>query len=241
MRLRERTTHTRFRCGLYLLIVCLASISCGAIADTGEEVEDSHLSAYLRARKHYAAGRFAEAERELRALTAVSPQLFQAELLLAQSLYFQGKSEEAERRLRHLRKANPCYQAAGLWLARLLRHRGEYAQAGEILDTMLRYDPRDPRLLYLRALVYESKGETEESLASLRKAALFREEYARVYIDLGRLYHRLGVRGQALANLETALALLPRTSSMRPGVKRVNERIRSATGSSEQTKERQVE
>ncbi len=224
------------RISVSLLIVCSLCIICAFIACSEEkqsiqEIDAEALSNFLQARGSYSKGDLSTAEKEFRRLALNSPSFFQARLMLGKTLFLQEKTTAAEEVLVELLADFPAYREAQLWLLRCLYRSGRLEEAGVRLDALLAYDPQDPRLLYQRALVYEEREELEHALETLSKAALFREEFSRVFLDLGRLYHRFALSDPAVRNLETSLALLPEKSAMRPGVSQILTQLRSQTAS----------
>jgi Flp pilus assembly protein TadD len=64
----------------------------------------------------------------------------------------------------------PLSSRLKLLLARLLLYDGNYDEAESVLNTLLRFKPRDPETLYLRGLVSLAKGDSTQALDNWQTA-----------------------------------------------------------------------
>lgn len=207
---------------------CTLLLSCSV-----KEITDAQLKQYGRGKAAYLRGDLAQAEKVFRPLLTEAPQFYQAGLMLGKTLFFLEKPEEAAGVLVEVVRDHPCYSEAHIWLIRALLDRGETgetAKAEERLDTLLSFNPHDPRLLHLKAAVLEERGDIPGALTYLKLAVPAREEYARISLDLARLYYRLGLDGPALEELQVTAALLPEEHPLIEPVLALQKEIRENAG-----------
>ncbi len=196
-----------------LVTICLSGLSL-LTACTRQAISEDETAAYLEAKKAYETGDLKHAEENLRQLIPRAPRFYQAHLLLAKSLFYQNKVEEADSVLSGLLKKEPRYREAELLFIRVLIRQEKYEDAEDSVKRLLAYDSSDPRLLYAQALLSDYRNDTADSLFFLKKAALFAEEFARVFIDLGRIYYLYGQDEEANRHLSTAIHLIPEESPL---------------------------
>jgi predicted Zn-dependent protease len=202
---------------------CTLLLSCSV-----REITDAQLEQYGRGKEAYLRGDLVKAEQTFRGLTKDAPRFYQAGLMLGKTLFFSEKPEEAGGVLAQVVRDHPCYSEAHIWLIRALLDRGETGEtekAEERLDTLLSFNPHDPRLLHLKAAILEERGDIPGALTYLKQTVPAREEYARISLDLARLYYRLGLDGPALEELRVTAALLPEDHALSRPVMTLREKM----------------
>ncbi|MCP3904905.1 MAG: tetratricopeptide repeat protein [Planctomycetes bacterium] len=104
---------------------------------------------------------------------AVAPDYAPARIGLATAMLDTGRLAEAEREFRAALEASTSSVEASLGLAYVLTLRGgdDLKEAREIIRDLLRDDPDEPRAHYVRGLLHQQSGETEEAMASFRTSA----------------------------------------------------------------------
>ncbi|MEW5814665.1 MAG: tetratricopeptide repeat protein [Spirochaetota bacterium] len=183
------------------------------------------MSDYLTAKQLYQAWNLDEAEKLLKSILQKDARFHQARFLLAKTLYFNKKISEAEPAFKSLLKKYPAYIEAEIWLSRIEIQKGELKEADSRLKRLLAFDPLDPRLLYQTAQVYLLQDDLKNGLDFLNKAALFRDEFARVFLDLGRIFYQFGLKEQALSELKTCAHLLSEESLLKNPLKDLQEKL----------------
>ena len=153
---------------LFLLIAgsCLAQVS----------EPDESLTA--RARQEYAAGEFANAERDFRELTKRDPSNIQAQVYLGQALFRQGRYAESvvpyEKALELERNGNKLtpdqHRILVDQLAMAYGIGGDLKKSRALLERAIRDDPEYPLNYYNLACVYAEEGNKHEVLANLSLA-----------------------------------------------------------------------
>jgi tetratricopeptide (TPR) repeat protein len=194
-------------------------------------IPEETLKLYLKGKSAYLDGNIDEAESYFEKSVAASPGFYQAKLMLAKSCFYQGDSEVAASLLAELLERRPCFKGAELMLIRIHLEGHELDKAQKRLERLLSYDATDPRLLSLQARVCREQEDLSGALDFLKQACLFSEEYAHMYLELGRLYYQFGRKAKACGQLETALHLLGETSGLRAPVNRLLETIREEMNS----------
>lgn len=214
----------RYICLYFIFLPALWTVlfSCTRqTAVSGETVRN-----YLAAKELYTSGDLLQTERKLRHFTRRSPSFYQGRLLYAKTLMYREKQAEAETVLLKLIEDYPCYREAEMLYIRLLLGRDDLDGAEKRINSLLSYDSADPRLLYLKARVSQDRDKTADSLRYLRQAVLFREEFAGVFLDLGRIYYIHGKNGDAEDAVTAALRLLPADSILYRPVRELLIKIR---------------
>jgi tetratricopeptide (TPR) repeat protein len=207
---------------IFLPVLWTVLFSCTRQAPvSGETVRN-----YLAAKELYTSGDLLRAERKLRDFTRGTPSFYQGRLLYAKTLMYREKQAEAETVLLELIEDHPCYREAEMLYIRLLLGRDDLDGAEKRINSLLSYDSTDPRLLYLKARVSQDRDKTADCLRYLQQAALFREEFAGVFLDLGRIYYIHGRNGDADDAVTAALRLLPADSILYRPVRELLIKIR---------------
>jgi tetratricopeptide (TPR) repeat protein len=111
--------------------------------------------------------------------------------------------------------AGELFVPARVALADALSRAGRHAEAEKALDAALGAQPRDVRLLAMRATVLDRAGRSPDSVALLRRAIAERErigdpDLPDLYTALGDSLLRSGRTSEAIATLRGALASRPR-------------------------------
>jgi len=100
-------------------------------------------------------------------------------------------------------------QQQSLDRARQLIMSGGDAEALNVLQEVLTNDTSNADAYYLRGVVYQRRGDTENALRSLQAAVSWNPRLAEAHIVLGRLYLSRGDRVRALAHCKQALDIDP--------------------------------
>jgi predicted O-linked N-acetylglucosamine transferase (SPINDLY family) len=91
----------------------------------------------------------------------------------------------------------------------LLRHSGQTQAAGALYATWIAHNPENPLLyavLFNYAVALSDAEQLEAARQSLERAIALNPEFMPAYINLGRVYERLGNVGLALAQWSVAIA-----------------------------------
>ena len=146
------------------------------------------------------------------------PRLRFAEGLALQELRRWSESAEALAAVRA--DAGELFVSARVALADALSRAGRHVEAERALDAPLAAEPRDVRLLTMRASVLDRAGRSADAVALLRRAIAERER-AKIGTDLTDLYVALadslsgtGRPEEAIAALQGALATRPRDEEL---------------------------
>ena len=157
-------------------------------------------------------GRTDEAIDRLRRALELDPKLQSAQLALVRALQQSGRSDQAEEQMQAFLRADPAREL----LAQAAEHHraGRFEKAESIYREILRRDPRHVEALRLLALVAmnaEHYGQAEELL---KRAVEVAPDFLDAWIDLSRAQlERLDLQA-ALASIEHALRLNPRSAGV---------------------------
>ena len=95
-------------------------------------------------------------------------------------------------------------------LARTCANLGELTEAREWAEKAIAADKLDARLHYLRAIILQEQGATEEAVASLKRALYLDPDFVLAYFTLGNLALRHRRFKEADKQFTNALILLKR-------------------------------
>jgi glycosyltransferase involved in cell wall biosynthesis/tetratricopeptide (TPR) repeat protein len=169
----------------------------------------SHKSSHRLAMVYCDLGRRAEAEAMLTELRRTNPDYLPAVLDLARLRVAVGKGQEARALLADLRGCGLYVEALALE-GRVLLGEGQFEEALAAFEKTLELEPRHEEA-YSGLVEASSKlGRKEKVEEVLRKRVLANPRSAAAEYDLARFLLHSARQGEALAELERALALAPR-------------------------------
>lgn len=146
-------------------------------------------------RELYAKGDWEHAEPELRAVLEFEDRFADVHNMLGVIAHSRGNYIAAERHLESALALNPAYTEAALNLAVTYNDRGKYEQAKE---------------LYKRLESIPRSGGGEQGLDPYAKGRL-----ANMHAELGNAYVDCGMRDEAIAQFEQAVAMCPSFADLR--------------------------
>ena len=127
----------------------------------------------------------------------------------AAGLHRAGASAAAERIYLQVLAAAPRH-VPSLTMLGLLRHKqGRHTEALELLDTVMRHSPANPKVHYNRGHVLLALGRPAEALAAFEKALALDPAYEKAHFNRGEMLRRLDRHEEAVAAYDAALVLRP--------------------------------
>lgn len=190
------------------LILCALAASC----DTADK-RDRALSAYMEAAAAYEAGDFEAAVAKADKALAADGSLGAAALLAGKASYFNGDEEAAAKYLRKSLSLSPKGGESALWLARAYRASGKNDEARKNCELLLASDSGSVPALRLAATMALDKDDAATALAYLNRAVDASIETGLAFSDRAALRWANGDVPGTLADLDAALAILPKRSS----------------------------
>ena len=139
---------------------------------------------------------------------------FQAKLLKAKVLIFTEKIDDAEKILHSLYKRYPEFTEARLWYVRTLIMSERYDKAEAFLEREISLNQTDWRFYYQYALLAQKQNALDKRLAMCRKAEQALCDSEKLYIETADIWLMLGIRANALAALDKALAVSSEPSAV---------------------------
>jgi tetratricopeptide (TPR) repeat protein len=155
------------------------------------------------------AGRFAEAERLLRAYLGASPEDVDAAALLADALARQDRWDEAERLLARAVGLDPTFDGARLAYAKALFHRQKSAQALAQAEILLAREPSSPVYRNLMAACLSLLGDFERAVPIHESLATEFPGQPKVLLNLAHALRTVGRQDEAVAAYRRCIALSP--------------------------------
>ena len=188
--------------GILLLCILLPFTACS------KKVDDAAFARYLMAKQEYENQNLDTALLEFSALNKEYRQFYQSRFMEGKALYFLKRFDEAALVFADLLEGNPAFSQGKLWMARVFSATGAWDMAEATLLEQLAFDPTDPRILFDLSKIKAKQNDSVGSLAYLKRAKSFSEEFVHVYINLAEFYYQNDIHYRALEELDTALCLL---------------------------------
>lgn len=132
------------------------------------------------------------------------PALYEEALIL----FERGKYLEAARHLREDAARVPPTLGGSTLLARIYANLGDLAEARSWAEYAIAADKINPASHYLRAMILQEQGVTEEAFASLRRTLYLEPDFLLAHFALGNIVRRQGRRKEAGRHFANALTLL---------------------------------
>jgi len=134
---------------------------------------------------------------------------------VALALYHQGSYKEAADMLSRLLAQSetgtgtqPAFGKAVALMAQIQANRGEIELALDWVDKAIAVDKINAELYYLRATIFQERGEIPKAVASLKQAIYLAQTFVMAHFALGMLALQIGKPGEACKHLENAQSLL---------------------------------
>ena len=144
---------------------------------------------------------FIEAERNYTKALSISPDSPTILQSLADVQFYQGNYEKAAGYLEKIHELSPGDKETGLQLFQILRSQENTHQAGQIIDTLIYYNPRDKDLLYSKADLHFSTQNWPSLLQTYKLIYLMDQVNTQVLLKL----HEIGL---ATGELEKVIEVL---------------------------------
>lgn len=181
----------------------------------GNRHRDRAVSLYAAAAAAYDEGRHeaarAGAERSLELDSSFLPAL----VLAGKAAYFADDGPASILALRRGVRVSPRAGEAALWLARAYRAAGRTGDAWRTCESLLSSDPSSVPALRLASSLALDEGRAAEAYAYLDMAIASAAEGGLAFADRAALRWAKGDREGSLADLDAAIAVLPRGSASR--------------------------
>lgn len=201
-----RAKSVRFRAScLAAFITCVASCKSG--------VDERAIILYAEAAAAYDRGAFLEARGAAEHALRYAPKFLPALALAGKAAYLCGDAEGAAKALVRGVKASPRGGEAALWLARAYRAAGKADEARRACESLLAAAPFDAAALRLASSLAMDRDKPAEARAFLDRAVAASAESGLAFLDRACLRWAGGDRAGCLADLRTALAVLPEGSA----------------------------
>jgi tetratricopeptide (TPR) repeat protein len=157
-------------------------------------------------------GRFDEAIESFRKALTLDPKLQSAQLALVHALKESGRADEADETMQSFLRADPSREL----IAKAAEHQreGRLEQAEAVYREILRRDPRNVEALRLLAVIAMNTEHYGQAEQLLKRAVEIAPDFLAAWIDLSRAQlERLDLPA-ALASIERARELSPRSANV---------------------------
>ena len=132
------------------------------------------------------------------------PDLYQQAL----SLYGKSRYSEAAEKLRNLLYERPENGKAAILLSRICANQRNLSEAMELCDRAISAEKTEAGHYYLRAVIFQEQGRTEDAAADLRRALYLDQDFVPAHLLLGNLALRSGKRQESARYFKNILGLL---------------------------------
>jgi tetratricopeptide (TPR) repeat protein len=167
-------------------------------------------------------GRFDEAIERLRKALELDPKLQSAQLTLVHALTESGRADQADEMVQAFLRADPARQQ----IAQAAEHHraGRLEEAEAIYRDILRRDPRNLEALRLLALIAMNTEHYGQAEKLLKRAVEVAPDYLAAWLDLSRAQLERLDLPSAMASIERARQLNPRSANVQVHVANVQAR-----------------
>ena len=197
--------------------ICLQFV-CSCAKQSAQPITEQSLHRYCTARKCYSEQRFDDALDLLLNNFRSAPEFSANSFLIGKIYYFTKDPVQAERYWRHTLKFNSHHVDTRKWLARLLLQQGRIEEAECVLEPGLAISSEDPELLILMGKVKRRNQDLAGAVELYQKSQAFSERLSEASIDLAEIYNSFGLDDRAKEELEKALNLVGKQSSISPSL-----------------------
>jgi len=135
-----------------------------------------------------------------------SPSLYEEAL----ALYQKGACREAAERVTALLSLHRNHTGAIALLCRIRANQGRLEEALQWAEQALRADKLNPGFHYLRAIILQEQGDSDEAAASLKRALYLDQDLVLAHFTLGNIALRQGKGRASRRHFTHALAILAR-------------------------------
>lgn len=167
-------------------------------------------------------GRLDEAVERLRKALELDPKLQSAQLTLVHALTEGGRKDEAEELMQSFLRADPARQLIAQ--AAQLHREGRFEEAEGLYREILRRDPRNLEALRLLALIAMNAEHYGQAEQLLKRAVEIAPDFLLAWIDLSRAQLERLDLPSAMASIERARLLNPRSANVQVHVANVQAR-----------------
>ena len=172
------------------------------------------LTQYAEAKTLYIKGNLDEALPQFLAIKDKAPEFSSNSFMLGKLYFFKKNYDEAEKTWVETLNRNPNHIDTSKWLSRLYLIQDKAGEAENLVTEALRNSSEDPELLILMGKIKRAQKDFSSAIEFYIKAQAFEEKLAEAYIDLAEIYRVFGLGSRAERELEKALLLLGKESSL---------------------------
>lgn len=204
--------------------VCLQLV-CFCAKQSAQPITEQSLHRYCTARKYYSEQRLDDALDLLLDNYKSAPEFSANSFLIGKICYFNNEPAQAEHYWRHTLKFNSHHVDTRKWLARLLLQQGRIEEAECVLEPGLAISSEDPELLILMGKVKRRDQDLAGAIEMYLKSQALSERLSEASIDLAEIYNSFGLEERAKEELEKALNLVGKQSSISPSLRAALEQL----------------
>jgi tetratricopeptide (TPR) repeat protein len=175
--------------------------------------KESVVRVYLHAVGTYDSGRLEAARLEAAKVLSLDSDFFPALMLAGKIAYFLDDDADAILYFERGTAGSPKGGEAALWLARAYRNAGRSADAKKTCEMLLSSDPSNPSVLRFASTLALDGKDVSAALVYLNRAIASAAETGLAFTDRAALRWAAGDRPGTLADLDSAMILLPHDSS----------------------------
>lgn len=166
-------------------------------------------SKFNKALKYHQAGRWPEAERAYREITADDPALFEAHVNLGVVLHEQGRLDAAGQSYRQALALNPDFAEVNYALGTVLLEQGDKAGAEAGFRRALDLRADYPEALNGLGIVLQKRGHLADAIESLERALKINPNFAEAHNNIGNVFRENDQYDEAVRSYREALNLMP--------------------------------
>ncbi|MDA3811114.1 MAG: hypothetical protein PF518_12400 [Spirochaetaceae bacterium] len=194
---------------------------------SSKDIPQEVLADYLIAKKSYESGEVKKANGIFKEISDNYSSFYQARFMYGKTEYFLENMEKSMEIFLEIKNDKTDFFDAAFWYGRLLLQTGNTDLAESEFLRLLSLNSQDPRIMYQLALIKTEKNDISSALDYLKKASLFKEEYAQVFLQEGKIFYSFDLYDKSIDSLNNSLALLPEQNILRPAIITLIEKVKN--------------
>lgn len=195
----------RTNAALTLTLLMFAAI-CNACSQADERAAQEYAKAVERFNAYDLDG----AQRALKIVLEADPDSAPAHVMQGKIYFYRQNYEDAGVSFQRAANSNPDHIDAMFWQARTRMMKNEDEadeQALQMLDRIISLDSAHIEAWYAKGLLHQKRGQMDAAIAAYKSGLQNSGKIALIYLQLGSVYHKANLPGEAERYFERALAL----------------------------------
>ncbi len=201
---------------IFLFVTILVFVSC-----VKNDIAQEALEKYMQAKTFYLNGDTEQALEKFTKIQKEYPNFHNNNFMIGKIHFFNKDYDTAKEIWTAILTQNPYHIDSNKWLTRLLLFQNDPKKAETLIARALEISSEDPELLQLMAKAKQAQNKLSQAIEFYKKSLLFKDKLVESHLDLAEIYRRFGLSEKAKEELEKAISLLDKDSSLYNPIKAI--------------------